>query len=383
MLKISGPIPIIIHPFFWLLAIAIGWLNTSTIEGTVIWALLILASVLVHEFGHALTAVAFGQKAHIELVGFGGVTQRSGPKKPKLWQEFVIVLNGPLAGFMLCGLAFWAQRLMNVSHPHSSVTYAVNVTYYINLFWTVLNLLPIQPLDGGKLLSIVLEGIFGLRGTKIALFISLVLGAAIGLFFFAIQAFLAGSLFLLFTYESYRTWKSSLALTDHDKDDTLQQLFKAAEQEFRDGHKDAALTHFKQICASTKAGVLHLEAIEYMARILAEKLDYQAAYALLSPQRAHLSPPALRLLHQLAYRLGKLQEAVSLGDKVYQDFPKYDVALLNALSHALLGQVRPAIGWLQCAIREGLPNPLQACEQPEFDPIRQDPLFQQLKGTLA
>ena len=54
MLKISGPIPIAIYPFFWILAAAIGWLNTFNFPGTLIWMVIIVGSVLVHEFGHVL-----------------------------------------------------------------------------------------------------------------------------------------------------------------------------------------------------------------------------------------------------------------------------------------------------------------------------------------
>lgn len=381
MLKISGAIPIHIYPFFWLLAIAIGWINTLTIQGTAIWTVLILISVLVHEYGHALTALAFGQKSHIELVGFGGVTQRSGIK-PKLWQEFIIVLNGPLAGFMLCGLAWWVQNKLSITHPDSLVTYAFTVAFYINLFWTIINLLPIQPMDGGKLMSIVLEGLFGLRGTKIALFISLLLAGLLGVFFFAIQAYLAGALFFIFTYESYRAWKSSLAMTDQDQNFILQHLLKETEKDIRQGNQEEAMQKLMRIREMSKAGLIFSKSTEFLAAMLAEKANYKEAYELLEPHKNKLSPDSLRLLHNLAYRLGQWQEAIVLGDNAYHFFPTYDVALINAFCHSLLGQVRPAIGWLQCAIREGIPNARQVLEQHEFDAIRNDPLFLQLKNTL-
>ncbi|MCE2982169.1 MAG: M50 family metallopeptidase, partial [Parachlamydia sp.] len=97
MIYIPGKIPIRIFPFFWLLIVMIGWLNTQSIPETAIWAAVIFISVLIHEFGHALTAVAFGQEAEISLVGLGGLTKREGPTLAK-WKDFIIVLNGPLAG---------------------------------------------------------------------------------------------------------------------------------------------------------------------------------------------------------------------------------------------------------------------------------------------
>ena len=128
-----------------------------------IWTLVIVVSVLVHEFGHALTAIAFGQKAHIDLVAFGGLTHRHGPHL-KLSQEFLIVLNGPLAGFALAIACYFLAGMIGERSP---VLYAIfEIGYIANIFWTVLNLLPIQPLDGGHLLRIVFEGMFGLRGVK-------------------------------------------------------------------------------------------------------------------------------------------------------------------------------------------------------------------------
>ncbi len=382
MLKISGSIPIIISPFFWLLAAAIGWMNTFTLQGTAIWVGLIFVSVLVHEFGHALTAVAFGQRAFIELVGFGGITKRRGGHiKP--WQEFIVVLNGPLAGCVLCGLAWWGKEILQVSHPQSVLTYVVSMAFYVNVFWTVINLLPIQPLDGGKLLSIALEGIFGFRGTKIALFISLVLAAGLSVFFFVIQAFLAGALFMLFTYEAYRAWKASLSMTQQDQNLILQHLLKEVERDLHQGHKDEAQAKLMQIREHAKAGVIYVAATEQLAQLWAEKGEFQTAYDLLESVHTKLSIEALRLLHQLAYTLKKWEQVAKLGDGTYQANPSYQTALINATSHSMLAQVRPAIGWLHCALRDGAPNLREVLELHEFDPIRNDPRFLEFVNELA
>ncbi|MBS0653626.1 MAG: stage IV sporulation protein FB, partial [Verrucomicrobia bacterium] len=61
MITIPGKIPISIYPTFWLFAALIGYMNSMSLIGTVIWIGIIFVSVLFHEFGHALTAWAFGQ----------------------------------------------------------------------------------------------------------------------------------------------------------------------------------------------------------------------------------------------------------------------------------------------------------------------------------
>lgn len=374
MFRIPGKIPVSIYPFFWVVAFLIGWLSTASIPATFIWAGIILVSVIVHEFGHALTAVAFGQKAQIDLIGFGGVTQRMGREKLKLWQEFIIVLNGPLAGFCLAGIAWWLHRVMEISQPGSPLTYALLVAFYVNYYWTILNLLPVQPLDGGKLLSIFLESIFGLKGTKIALFISLVLAGILGIYYFSVQEYFIGSIFMLFTFESYKMWKESLSITEDDNNATLQNLMQEAEAAMRVGNRVEALENFQQIRQLSSKGVIYQTATENMAHVLADQGDLKQAYEMLS-SLGKVSLDGLNLLHHLAYTQKKWEETLSIGDKAYKNRPTYQVAFINAAANAALGNVKPAIGWLQSAIQDGLPNPREVLGRKEFDGIRNDPQF--------
>jgi stage IV sporulation protein FB len=377
MLKIPGSIPISIHPFFWLLAGFIGWSSSHSVEETLIWMGVIFVSVVVHEFGHALTAVACGQKASIELIGLGGVTQRQGSKL-KLWQEFLIVLNGPLAGLVLCVIAAAVSfSLPAVQSSPALLKWSYTISY-VNLVWTLLNLLPVQPLDGGMLLSIVLESLFGFKGIKVALFLSLLFSGVLSLYFFSQRSFLVGSLFFLFTYENWQAWKTSKILSEEDQNLAFQHLLKDAERDLSYGRKNEALSKFINIKNLAKSGVIHLAASEYAAAILFDESNYQAAYEILNPLSSKLNPGGLRLLHQLAYRQGFWNEAILLGNKVYQNVPHYEVALMNAISHSVLGNIKPAIGWLKCTIRDGMPNVKEVLEKKEFDLIRNDPLFPQI-----
>ena len=169
MITIPGRISISIHPFFWLFAALIGWMNSQSFFGTLIWIGIIFISVLFHEFGHALSAVFFRQTARIQLVALGGVTTFNGPKL-KFWQQFLIVLNGPLAGLLLFFLASLALQLP-LPLRFSELIAAIRI---VNLFWSFANLLPVLPLDGGQLLRITLEGFFGVKGYKASLIIGIV-----------------------------------------------------------------------------------------------------------------------------------------------------------------------------------------------------------------
>lgn len=369
-------ISITIHPVFWMLAGLIGWLSSGTIAGTLIWMAVVFFSVLIHEYGHALTALAFGQNARIELMGLGGLTYRSG-KKLKFWQEFLVVLNGPIAGFLLFLAASLLLQVLK-GQPDNPWYYAIKITAFANLFWTIVNLLPVYPLDGGRLFTIILESLFGIKGMKISYFLSILFAVVISLGFFLVRQIFAGAIFMLLAFESYRNWKNSLGMTKQDQNVDLQENLKKAEHEVALGKFDEAVSHFQQIREQSKDGILFVTATEYLARIFTEQGKYQEAYAYLKEVKDHLGNETLLLLQQLAYQVGELRQAISIGNKLYQNEPSFESALINAFSHSLLGEVHPAVGWLNSAIQDGLPNPKEVLSKKEFDMIRGDVLFQEL-----
>ena len=377
MIRIPGLIPINIYPVFWILSFAIGLLNSSTVPEMFIWVAIVFASVLIHEYGHALTALAFGQKVHIDLLGFGGLTHRHGKKLSK-WKEFLITFNGPLAGFLFC-IACYALFLV-LKPEQGLLNYILQSTIIINFYWTMLNLLPVQPLDGGHLLSITLEGLFGLRGLKIALFISIVLAALLTIFGFVFHQLFIGIIFFMFAFENYRLWKNSLALTDFDQDSVLQNMLKSAKKELLLGNLEGALTQFQQIREIAKSGVIYLTATESMAEILDQLGKYDEGFKLLQPETSNLSPEGLILFQRFAFYTNHSEAAVKIGKSAYQIKPGYEVALINSLSNSLIGEITPAIGWLNCAIRDGLPNIKAILTKPEFDNIRNTNQFKELES---
>lgn len=371
-------IPIRIHPLFWALAALIGWLSTADVTLTVVWMVIILVSVLVHEFGHALTAVYFGQSASINLMVFGGVTQRSG-EKLKLWQEFLIVLNGPLAGLFLSLGAFALYDAIGTNYGQLT-SYVLYVIGVVNLFWTFVNLLPVQPLDGGRLLRIVLEGIFGFKGVRFSTILSVILCALIGVIFFAKGFMIGGAIFFLLTFENFRAWKAMRVMTEQDQDVSLWQQLNAAEAAIKVGNYDHAWAILEQLTRHVNDGVLKNIASQMMSSILFAKEEYDQAYALISPIIKKLTPDFMHLAQQIAYKSGHYDEAVDFGNQAYQEGPTYEIALTNAFCFAKKGDAIPAIGWLKRAQNDGAPNFLNILRKDIFDTIRYNPEFQQLQG---
>lgn len=373
MLTIPGKIPITVHPFFWLLIFLLGWINSEAFNLMLIWAGVIFVSVLVHEFGHALTAVFYGQQARIDLVALGGLTSRTG-RTLTLWQDFLIVLNGPMAGFVL----FF---IFNYLYAHTSpdanpyLRYSFAVGRLVNLWWTVLNLIPIQPMDGGRLLSIILESLFGLKGIKTALFISMILAAALSGFFFLTGNILMGAILIMFLFESYRNWKSTLWISESDKDKSLQELYAEAEKEIALGDSTTGEDKLKTILTKTNRGVIYTGSTQLLANLYAKQGKQQEAIRLLEPIISKMLPDQLTFLQGLYYKTGNYKKAADIGTKAFQLAPHGDIAVANALAFAKLGELTPALGWLQAAVRERKRGMKAILAKSEFDPFRQDSRF--------
>ena len=158
-------IPVRVHPFFWVLSALLGWSSKSFSE-IVVWVACVFVSIMVHEFGHGLTARALvRQNPLVVLYAMGGLcVYDSDDRRP--WRRVGILLMGPVAGFLLfllvavvgtvvTGIAPFGQEL-GLPRFHETprwvsplVWEAYNDLLFINLVWGIFNLLPIFPLDGG------------------------------------------------------------------------------------------------------------------------------------------------------------------------------------------------------------------------------------------
>lgn len=125
---------------------------------------IIMYLLIIHEIGHFLTASLFGISVDkIYIYPFGGISKFNMDFNISQWVEFIILLMGPL---MQC-IAYFFLVHIHFMHPY---IYLINIYHYGILFF---NLLPIYPLDGGKLLNIVLSLKFSFKNSLfISIFIS-------------------------------------------------------------------------------------------------------------------------------------------------------------------------------------------------------------------
>jgi len=147
-----GATPVTIHWSFLLLVAVLLAQNARPIEFTLSFIGVVLVSVLVHEWGHALAFGAYGRKSSIVVMAFGGVCISSDERELTDSQAIVISLAGPFAGAALGLLALWGQRTgMGSTHELTSVM--LSDTILVSLGLGLLNLVPILPLDGGQVMQ--------------------------------------------------------------------------------------------------------------------------------------------------------------------------------------------------------------------------------------
>jgi Zn-dependent protease len=176
-------IPVRIHPFFWLVAILTGW-NPYLPKLIVIWVACFFVSILVHEMGHALTAKYYGWGPHVVLYSFGGYAAFTPTWGYSTGRSIFVTFAGPGAGFILYAVvraiefALVHQRVELSPYAEVALTNLKN----INLWWGLVNLLPVFPLDGGQICRTALMHWRPSDGFEIALKLSLVTACAMALF---------------------------------------------------------------------------------------------------------------------------------------------------------------------------------------------------------
>ena len=146
--------PVAIHWFFWVLAALIGPIGIANdskgMRILLIWVGVVLVSVLVHELGHAFAYRKYGGRPQILLHGMGGVAMAHGHFNRK--QSIIITLGGPFFGLVL-GTVFWMLPSLGIVPKNIYTALLCMFMVQVNVFWSLLNLLPILPLDGGQLLG--------------------------------------------------------------------------------------------------------------------------------------------------------------------------------------------------------------------------------------
>jgi Zn-dependent protease len=182
-----------VHVTFFLLPLLLAFSSFSR-SGTVIAALesvvfmlIVFGFVVMHEYGHALTARRFGIRTRgITLYPIGGVAMlESMPKKP--WQQILVAIAGPAVNFALAAGIVLAMNTLGYSvlregiAPTSGLGSLLASLFWVNVVMGVFNLIPALPMDGGRVLNAALTLKLGpLRATQIASRVAKLVALAMG-----------------------------------------------------------------------------------------------------------------------------------------------------------------------------------------------------------
>ncbi len=159
-------IDVFIHATFLLIIGWVGftyWQQTGTLAGTlegILFTLLLFGCVVLHEYGHALTARRYGIKTRdITLYPIGGVARLERmPDKPI--QELWVALAGPAVNVVIAAILLGWLIFSNTLEPLANLSVTggplIERLMLVNISLVLFNLIPAFPMDGGRVLRALL-----------------------------------------------------------------------------------------------------------------------------------------------------------------------------------------------------------------------------------
>jgi stage IV sporulation protein FB len=208
-------VPVRVHPLFWLVTLLLGLPRDASVDAggpapavmVIIWVLAMFVSILVHEMGHAFAIRYFGWQPRVVLWQLGGLalwdssesyTYNYNPNEESPRAKILIAVAGPAAGFVLAalvvGLCYATRHPVTLSFggplgfewdvqgfSNLKALYLVHYMLFINVFWGLVNLLPVFPLDGGQISREVFTSLNRYEGVPRSLRLSAVVGAVVAI----------------------------------------------------------------------------------------------------------------------------------------------------------------------------------------------------------
>jgi stage IV sporulation protein FB len=218
--------PVRVHPFFWIVGLLLGFSGAGESSDfgiiLIIWLLVTFVSILIHELGHALMIRHYGREAHIVLYAMGGLAiegrpqssssfgnpwsfdsveprYHSGPRTPN--EQIMISAAGPgiqlLLAAAIAGVLYALGGRVEMDYigfvpapvpvlperlaENFNLLMLFHALLYINIFWALVNLMPVLPLDGGQIALQLLTQQDPWGGAQRALWLSVFTGAGLAI----------------------------------------------------------------------------------------------------------------------------------------------------------------------------------------------------------
>ncbi|HEX2732459.1 MAG TPA: site-2 protease family protein [Polyangiaceae bacterium] len=315
--------PVAILPGYWLLSALMGFgVGQRSVQSGLLLMAVMFCSILVHELGHALMARAFGLPAQITLHMMGGAT--GFPSAPKLTRgrDILVSLAGPGAGLLLACVAWIASKWIapdawsdtGAESLAPLATLMVSLVW-INLVWSVLNLMPVMPFDGGRVLAAAL----GPTRQVAAGGISLTVGLLLAVWLFKVGSVFPAVLFATAALSSFMRMRQSNSAPPRVDDHILARVLEAAEAALKAEQFQQASALAHRVLTNTTAADLGRRALATLlwARLGAGDAAGARALLLSAPERAvdrYLAAAVYEATDELDSAKRLLSEARSQGD---------------------------------------------------------------------
>jgi Zn-dependent protease len=222
-------------------------------------------TILVHELGHAFVAKRFRLEPVILIHAFGGITSYI-PKAILSRSAAVrITMAGPIAGLLLAlvGLATLKLGPYVMHHSWSPRIHASLLEFVqINGFWSLINLLPVMPFDGGQILAYLLGPMRQVAAARI----SLAFGCLSALVLFRLGLNIAAAVFFvasILQYLAVRRAHSAPSPTVPARQ--VENVLAQARHALFEGDHDSALRLARAVVEMAPTAVIRRQAAEVYA----------------------------------------------------------------------------------------------------------------------
>lgn len=199
-------IPVRVEPVFFLIAALLAASRLAEPWFLASWVAVVFGSVLLHEIGHAIAFRHYGREPDIRLHSMGGHTSAVAGLNPK--QDVVVSVAGPLFGLAAGGLVYAAGFFFPGLYATPFFGVVLRDLLWVNVGWSLINLLPILPLDGGHVLIAGLRRADPMNAQRRAYQVSMIVAGVA-----AVAALVSGMLFAallgaLFAANNYRAYQA-------------------------------------------------------------------------------------------------------------------------------------------------------------------------------
>jgi Zn-dependent protease len=335
--RIAG-IPVRVEVYFFVIIGILAYefnLETPKLSYILAFVGIAFVSVVVHELGHALAFRAFGIDPHITLVGMGGLTTGSGRLSNR--QHIIVSLAGPLSVLVVFGLpAIWLYNQGTVTSVDGQ-RYLLEVLWIV-VGWSVLNLLPMLPLDGGNVALRLIDGATQGRGRRPAEILSIVVAVGLGLLAWA-SGFAGLSLMAIFIVGI------NVSSLSRVKQQEIGDEMGFAYRALIEHHPADAEQVATAVLAKKPSGPALRQASELLGWARLWQGD-QAGAELAVTRYAHAGAPSAMFRGAQALAAGRLVEGVSTITWAFANEPAGPTQALGAVAVAGTGQTRPLVSEL-------------------------------------